>query len=94
MPPFRFSRVGAGSVAATLETCGANVFGPYLQIAQRAHKATATLATSLIRFIRMKETGRLVRKRYGGICILRDNLPRGDLQARLAERAILPTICG
>lgn len=60
MPPFRLAGVSAGTAAPTLEARGANVLCSQLQITQRAHKATAPLAASLKRLVRMKETGRLL----------------------------------
>jgi hypothetical protein len=67
MPPFRLTGVDAGSAAPALEANGANMLCSQLQITQRAHKAATPLAARLERLVRMKETRRLVRKRFRGV---------------------------
>jgi hypothetical protein len=79
MPPFRLAGLCSGTSAATLKTRGADVLRSQLQIAQRAHKAAAPLAASLKRLVRMKEAGRLVRKRGRRICILLACAPHAHL---------------
>jgi len=94
MPPFRFVSRRAGTVSPALEARRANVLRSQLQVTQRAHKAAATLAASLERLVRMKETGCLVRKRNRGVCILAGNRPDADLQLCFAVRTALPSILG
>jgi len=42
MPPFRFATIRPGIGAPTLEACGTNVLRSQLQVAQSAHKPSAT----------------------------------------------------
>src|SRR5580698_11646306 len=84
MPPLGLAAIQHRIDAPALKACRANVVRSQLQIAQRAHKSSASLAASLKRFVGVKETGRLIRHRRGGIHAVAYDRPSANLQALLA----------
>jgi len=79
IPPFRLASTCAGIGAPPLKARGTDVLGAQLQIAQRTHEPTASLAASLKSLIRMKKAGCLVRERRCRIVILANYRPEADL---------------
>lgn len=90
MAPFRFAGARGCLEASALKARGANVLRAYLQIAQGAYEASATVAAGLKGFVWMKEAGGLVGHCGGRARAFAHDGPGANLHFLPAEGTRLP----